>query len=118
LDDTAHEFAVGDLVAEREPDIALFDATAGGEVEGERDGVLGFVEVGDVEYEGGRSAGVDEAEAWAGADTHDRRMAHGVQAAVAGGEQPVDVVAGFEWLAGFVDPPVPPHPGTRVECSR
>ena len=72
----------------------------GRELEGEGDRVLGLVEIGDVEDEGDGASGVDESQAGAGADTDDGGVTDAVEAAVAGRQQPVDVVSGGERLTG------------------
>ncbi len=61
-DDASHQPSVGDAVAERQAHVAFLRAPGGDELEGERDRVLGFVQVGDVQDEGRRSPDVHEAE--------------------------------------------------------
>ena len=78
----------------------------GCDVEGDGDGDLGLVEVGDVQDEGQFVAGVDEAEAGCAAEGGDGRLGDAVHALGRGGDGLVDGVAGVE-VAGDVVAPVP-----------
>jgi hypothetical protein len=70
---------------------------AGGDVEGDRDGDVGLVEVGDVVDEGPHVSGVDEAEAGGSAERDDDGVDYAVEAGVGGGEALLTGVPESKW---------------------
>lgn len=105
------EGAVAHVVADG---AAGFGADVGdvacGDVEGDGDGDVGFVEVGDVVDEGPDVSGVDEAEAGCAAECDDDGVDDAVEAGVGGGEGFVDRCAGVE-VVGVVVAALPVDAG-------